>query len=123
MTIKVFIYIIVSIFLSASAQIALKLGMMKYKLHAIHAETLIQKIWLITSNFYVLTGVCLYVIGMIVWLAVLIHIDVSKAYPFVGLGFIFTMVLAYFILGEQISLIRMIGVAQIILGVILISRS
>ncbi len=123
MTIRVYIYIILSVFLSALAQIALKLGMMKYKLIALHAESLIQKIWIIATSYYVWAGLSLYVLGMIVWLAVLTNIDVSKAYPFVGLGFIFTMILAYFILGEQISLIRIIGVIQIIIGVILISRS
>jgi len=95
----------------------------KYKIVAEQAETILNKIWLIATNYYVWAGLSLYVIGMVVWLAVLIHIDVSKAYPFVGLGFIFTMVLAYFILGEQISLIRVIGVVQIIIGVILVSRS
>jgi len=123
MTIKIFLFIIGSVFLSALAQISLKLGMMKYKILAIEAETLIQKIWLIFTNFYVWGGLSLYVLGMVVWLAVLVHIDVSKAYPFVGVGFIFTMILAYFILGEQISLIRLIGVVQIIIGVILISRT
>lgn len=123
MTIKILFFIITSVFLSALAQITLKLGMMKFKVNAEYAETLLHKVWLIATNFYVLGGLGLYVLGMIVWLAVLVHIDVSKAYPFVGLGFIFTMILAYFILGEQISLIRIIGVFQIILGVILISRS
>jgi len=123
MTIKIFICIITSVFLSALAQITLKLGMTKYKLVAVDAETLIQKIWLIITNFYVWGGLSLYVLGMVVWLAVLIHIDVSKAYPFVGVGFIFTMILAYFILGEQISLIRLIGVIQVIIGVFLISRT
>lgn len=123
MTIKIFIYIVTSVFLSALAQIALKTGMMKYKLVTENAETLVQKSWLIATNIYVLAGLCLYVLGMLVWLAVLTNIDVSKAYPFVGLGFIFTMVLAYFILGEQISLIRIIGVIQIIIGVMLVSRS
>ena len=123
MTIKIFIYIVTSVFLSALAQISLKIGMMKFKLVAEHAETLIQKSWLIATNIYVLTGLSLYVLGMIVWLVVLTNVDVSKAYPFVGMGFIFTMMLAHFILGEQIGLVRVIGVVQIIIGVILISRS
>jgi len=123
MTIKIFIYIVTSVFLSALAQISLKIGMMKFKLVAEHTETLIQKSWLIATNIYVLTGLSLYVLGMIVWLVVLTNVDVSKAYPFVGMGFIFTMMLAHFILGEQIGLVRVIGVVQIIIGVILISRS
>ena len=123
MTIKIFSYIVLSVLLSAIAQITLKMGMGKYKVVAEHAETIAHKMWLIATNYYVWAGLSLYVLGMVVWLAVLIHIDVSKAYPFVGLGFIFTMFLAYFILGEQISLIRVIGVVQIIIGVILVSRS
>jgi len=123
MTIKLLIYILTSIFLSALAQITLKMGMSKYKIVSEYSETIFQKIGLIATNYYVWAGLSLYVLGMVVWLVVLVHIDVSKAYPFVGVGFIFTMILAYFILGEEISLIRMIGVAQIIIGVILISRS
>jgi len=123
MTIKIFSYIVLSVFLSALAQISLKIGMSKYKVVAEDVETIIHKIWLIVTNYYVWAGLSLYVLGMVVWLAVLIHIDVSKAYPFVGLGFIFTMLLAYFILGEQISLIRILGVIQIIIGVVLVSRS
>jgi len=123
MTIKVFLYIVSSVFLSALAQISLKLGMMKYKILAENVDTVMYKIWLIATNFYVLAGISLYVLGMIVWLYVLVHIDVSKAYPFVGLGFIFTMALAYFVLGEQINIIRMIGVVQIIIGVLLVSKS
>ena len=123
MTIKVFSYIVLSVLLSALAQITLKIGMGKYKIVAEYAENITHKIWLIATNYYVWAGLSLYVLGMVFWLAVLIHIDVSKAYPFVGLGFIFTMLLAYFILGEQISLIRVIGVVQIIIGVILVSRS
>lgn len=46
----------------------------------------------------------------------------SKAYPLVGLGFVFTVLVGY-LLGEQVTLPRVIGVALICAGVFLVGRS
>lgn len=41
--------------------------------------------------------------------------DVSKTYPLVGLGFVFTVAIGW-IIGEQITLMRALGVAFIFAG-------
>ena len=56
------------------------------------------------------------------WLGVLSQWEVSKAYPLAGLGFVLTLPIAY-LLGEQVSMSRVIGVALICAGVVLVGRS
>lgn len=51
----------------------------------------------------------------------LARLDVSMAYPFVGLGFILTMLLVFFVLGESLSTMRIVGTLLITAGVVLVS--
>jgi len=54
---------------------------------------------------------------------VLNRVPVSFAYPFVGLGFILTAVLAWTLLGEGVSAGRALGTLLVALGVVLIARA
>lgn len=114
---------ILSIALSVMAQFSLKAGMSGEGVKAILAQpksfmTLVN----ILMDKYVLGGFLLYGLGAVVWLGVLSKWDVSKAYPMVGLGFVFT-VLAGYLLGEQVTLPRVIGAALISAGVFLVGKS
>jgi drug/metabolite transporter (DMT)-like permease len=53
---------------------------------------------------------------------VLFKLDVSKAYPLVGLGFVFTAVIGA-LLGEQVTSTRVLGIVFICLGVFIVGRS
>lgn len=101
-----------SIALSVAAQFALKAGMRTPGDGLLSA--LVQPM--------VLLGFALYGLGAVVWLSVLARWDVSKAYPLVGLGFVATAVIGHFI-GEQMSLLRGLGVLLICGGVLLVARS
>jgi drug/metabolite transporter (DMT)-like permease len=65
----------------------------------------------------------MYVLGAGLWLLVLSKVDVSLAYPFVGLGFIMTMLLGWLFLHEGVGVERIIGTLLIAGGVVLVSRS
>lgn len=71
----------------------------------------------------VVGGLALYALGAIVWLFVLAKVDVSFAYPFVGLGFILTMLLGWWWLNEPVDLTRVVGTLLVASGVFLVSRS
>ena len=73
------------------------------------------------SNISILGGFTLYGLGAVAWLGVLSQWDVSKAYPLVGLGFVFTVAIGWLI-GEQVTSLRAIGVALICTGVVLVGR-
>jgi multidrug transporter EmrE-like cation transporter len=77
----------------------------------------------ILATPHILTGLGCYVFGMVVWLLVLSKVDVTLAYPFVGLGFLITLVLGVVLLGETVSVERVAGTLLIILGIVLTARS
>ena len=114
---------IISIALSVAAQFSLKAGMSGTAIKAVLAQPLgLRLLFAILTDKYVLLGFLLYGLGAIVWLGVLSKWDVSKAYPLVGLGFVFTVAIG-FIVGEAVTPSRVAGVALICAGVFLVGRS
>ncbi|PKG92999.1 hypothetical protein CXF95_29005 [Paraglaciecola sp. MB-3u-78] len=123
MTFFVFILIIISIFLSVSAQILLKNGMSSQSVTQALSSGPIDSILSIVTNISVISGLSAYVASVGFWLIVLSRMDVSKAYPFVGLGFILTMLFAYVFLNEPITLMKLVGTSFVFIGIILVSMS
>jgi len=114
---------IFSIALSSLAQIVLKQGMSSPTvLQAIASAATFPILKSIATNVFVIGGLFLYFSSAAVWLFVLAKIDVSSAYPFVGLGFILTMLLAYFIHHEPLTIYKVTGTLLITLGVVAISQ-
>ena len=114
--------ILVSVSLSVIAQILLKNGMSNPEIQQSFSSSLTAGVISIMTNFFVLGGLFAYVSSAAVWLGVLAKVDVSKAYPFVGLGFIGTMLFAYWFLSEPLTLSKIAGTILIVFGVLLISR-
>ena len=127
MTSLVFALIVVSVSLSALAQMSLKAGMAAVAgaagsgLAPGVAGGLASVLAALTQP-YVLLGLGLYGLGAFVWLLVLARLDVSLAYPFVALGFIVVMVLGALWFGEPITPTKLAGTALVGLGVWLIAR-
>jgi len=74
-------------------------------------------------NPYVLGGLACYAVSVVVWLAALSRVEVSVAYPMLSLGFALNALLAWWLLGEAVTLQRIAGIAIIIVGVTLVARS
>ena len=112
-----------SIGLSVAAQFALKAGVAEAQRVATHLEQPVLPTQIsYLAEPLVLLGLLLYALGAVAWLSVLAEWDVSKAYPIVGLGFALTAIIGY-LLGEHLTLSRMIGVGMICSGVYLVSQS
>ncbi len=122
MTLKIFVFIITSVFLSASAQISMKFGMIHPNVQrALSQPNRLDLILSIGRSPGVLFGLAMYIISVSFWLMVLGKLDVSQAYPFVGLGFIFTMFLGFLLLGETLTLHKVLGTLFVIIGVYLVN--
>ena len=130
MTVSVFLMVVLSVGLSALAQISLKAGMAAVTaaraMSGIDADaSAAGPLTALGSAFtqpYVLLGLGLYGLGAMVWMLVLAKLDVSVAYPFVALGFIVVMVLGAFVFGEPITSAKLLGTALVGVGVWLIAR-
>jgi multidrug transporter EmrE-like cation transporter len=123
MNLTIFALIISSVLLSSFAQIVLKMGMSNSEvLSALQSENTIIIIKAIITNLFIIGGLSLYFASAAVWLLVLAKVDVSFAYPFVGLGFIVTMLLAFFINGEILTTTKVLGTICIAVGIAIIAR-
>ena len=113
----IFLVALFSICLSVAAQFSLKTGMASVNAAAASGVAAWQTV---LTNSFVLFGFALYGLGALVWLQVLARWDVSKAYPLVGLGFVLTAVIGWG-MGENVTMLRLAGVALIGIGVVCIS--
>ncbi|MCW5632882.1 MAG: EamA family transporter [Rubrivivax sp.] len=124
MTLPVFGLILLSIALSALAQVVLKLGMSAAGVSRALADGGAAHVaWAVASEWRVLAGLALYLASAAAWLFVLARLQVSAAYPFVGLGFVLTLLLGWWWLGDTLSAERVLGTLLVAAGVVLIARS
>lgn len=65
----------------------------------------------------------LYVISTGLWVWALRSVDISKAYPYFALGFVFVPLFGAWLFGEVLSFRYALGVVMIIAGVIMTSSS
>lgn len=71
----------------------------------------------------VVAGLTIYVLCTLSWLLLLSRFELSFAYPFLGLSFIVALVLGVSMLGEPVSMIRIVGTILIGTGVVLVAAS
>jgi multidrug transporter EmrE-like cation transporter len=122
MNLRILILILISVSLSAVAQIALKSGMSAPSVQQALTHSPLP-LGAIASSPRVLLGLLLYAFGAVLWLLVLARLDVSLAYPFVGLGFILTMLLGFFLFDEPLGAARLAGTLLVATGIILVART
>jgi len=72
---------------------------------------------------YVWAGLALFGVSALVWLAVLSRASLSFAYPFAALTYVLILLFDHFVLEEPVSALRWGGVAFIVAGIFLISRT
>jgi drug/metabolite transporter (DMT)-like permease len=124
MSVRIFLLILLSVTISALAQVALKRGVSAVAVQAaLDRGALLEKVFVVATSPMIALGIALYGLGAVVWILVLARIDVSQAYPFVGLGFIITLAFGVFVLGENVTMTRLIGVGLVAAGIIFISQS
>jgi multidrug transporter EmrE-like cation transporter len=109
--------------LSVTAQFLIKAGMMSGAVTAALARPAgLHTAVAVIGDPRVIGGFALYTLGAIAWLGVLARWDVSKAYPLEGLGFALAVIVG-FMIGEEVTLMRILGVLLICAGVFVVSAS
>ena len=108
-----YIFLAINIIFLATGQILWKLGMSK-----IEGFNIIS----IILNPYIIFGVVLYGLATLLWLYILSKEELSLVYPLQSITYVLGTLLAIFIFHENVSLVRCIGIATIILGATLVAR-
>jgi multidrug transporter EmrE-like cation transporter len=72
---------------------------------------------------YIVTGVVCYLVSLVVWLMALSRVEVSIAYPMLSIGYVINAVAAWYLFGEAVTPMRMLGIGIIVVGVYVVARS
>jgi multidrug transporter EmrE-like cation transporter len=115
--------ILSGVLLNAAAQLFLKKGMTSLGEFAFSVAETAPALMRAAFNPYIIAGLASYAVSVLIWMLVLSRAEVSFAYPFLSVGYIVTAVAGYMLFGENLSGVRIGGIALICLGVVLISRS
>ena len=113
--------LVIAVSFGVIGQLLLKQGLTQLGEYTL--KTVLTHLPQIFSNLLVLGGFLCYLVSSILWIVVVSRVPLSYAYPMIGLGYVFVVLLSMIIFKEQVSLVRWIGVVTICLGVFLISRT
>jgi multidrug transporter EmrE-like cation transporter len=119
-------FILVSVGLAAVAQLTLKHGMNEVTHHGdipLDLGRPVDLVRRVVGNASVWGGLAIFVLSAGVWLVVLSRASLSFAYPFASLTYVLILVFDRFVLNEPVSGLRYGGVALIIAGLLLVSRT
>ncbi len=111
----------VSIGLAIAGQLLMKRGMMSFGTFPV--SQLLFNIIPMFLNPWVFTGLVAFGLSSVFWLVVLSRMELSLVYPMVSVAYVIVALLSWYFFRENLTLIRWAGIAVIVLGVVLISRS
>ncbi|RBA24868.1 EamA family transporter [Herminiimonas fonticola] len=107
--------------LTAAAQVLLKMGMSSPAIQQAMSNGMRSVYWLALTSPLIWGGMICFGASAGLWLLVLGKLEVSMAYPLISLGVVLTTLAGIFILGETVSIYKVLGVSLVIAGVLVLS--
>jgi multidrug transporter EmrE-like cation transporter len=118
------VLILTGVGLNAAAQLLLKVATRPLaEVSGFSVDTLTGSVSILSRSLPFWTGMMCYAASVCVWLAALSKAPVSTAYPMLSLGYVVVAAVSVAWLGESMNTGKMLGIALICIGVILVSRS
>jgi len=112
MNLTSFAFILTGVLLNAGAQLLLKAGT--------NAVPLGLRL---AIEPHILAGLACYGVSVVVWVIGLSKVPVSIAYPMLSIGYVINAIAAYYLLGEAVTPMRLVGIGIIVVGVFIVARS
>jgi multidrug transporter EmrE-like cation transporter len=110
--------------LNAAAQLLLKVATRPLAhFSEFSAATLADSVAILFKSLPFWSGMVCYAASVCVWLAALSKAPVSTAYPMLSLGYVVVAAVSVMWLGESMTLAKVMGIALICAGVVLVSAS
>jgi multidrug transporter EmrE-like cation transporter len=124
MSVITWLLILTGVGLNAAAQLLLKVATRPLSRFTVfNADTLSSSIQILFKSIPFWTGMLCYAASICVWLGALSKAPVSTAYPMLSLGYVVVAFASVLWLGEALSGSKVLGIALICAGVVLVSRN
>ena len=115
--------ILVAVLLGTCAQLLLKAGANLIGPVALSSDAMLAATLRFAFEPRILAGTGCYAVSLVLWILGLTRMEVSVAYPMLSIGFALNAALAWWLLGEAVTPMRMLGIGVIMVGVALVARS
>jgi len=116
--------ILTGVGLNAAAQLLLKVATKPLAhFNEFNVDVLSSSVVILFRRVPFWTGMLCYAASVCVWVAALSKAPVSTAYPMLSLGYVVVAAVSVAWLGETLTPAKMLGIALICTGVLLVSRS
>ncbi len=124
MSVITWVLILTGVALNAAAQLLLKVATRPLaQFTDFGFATLSSSVTLLAGSAWFWAGMMCYGASLCAWLAALSRAPVSVAYPMLSLGYVVVAGVSVLWLGEPLSSGKILGIALICGGVVLVSRS
>lgn len=118
-----FSLLMTGVLLNAGAQLLLKAGTNSVGVFEFSRDNIVPIGWKLATEPHIVGGLGCYVISVIVWVMALSRVEVSIAYPLLSVGYVVNALAAWYLFGEAVTGMRLAGIAIIIIGVCVVTRS
>ena len=116
--------ILTSVTLAAVAQLTLKTGVNHVKPPGgADLELSGSSLRSLLTSPIVWVGLLLFGLSAVVWLFALSRASLSFAYPFASLSYVLILIFGRLVLHEQVTPLRLAGVALIVAGIVLVAQT
>ncbi|OUM01553.1 SMR family transporter [Variovorax sp. JS1663] len=122
MTLTAFSIILAGVLLNSAAQLMLKAGAQALGTVAFNGASLFAAGWSAATQPWILVGLCCYFVSAGLWILALTRVDVTVAYPMLSMGYVIAALLAWHFFGEALTASRVVGIAIILVGVVVLGR-
>lgn len=119
MTPQEFGLLLISVISSSLGQFCLKLGALQ--LGRVTGDNFLGHVLRIATTPALLAGLAAYGVGAISYILLLTRVKLSVAAPSASLIYFASVLMGYFVFGEALPPVRLLGLGFIVLGVILVT--
>jgi drug/metabolite transporter (DMT)-like permease len=78
-------------------------------------------LWQALSSYWILVAIAVEVVTFFIWMNVLAELDLSRAFPLSGISYVLIIATGWFVFGERVVTLQVIGSGLILTGVWLIA--
>lgn len=113
------ILILLSVLLNCAAQLMIRKGMLIEG--EVGMQNLLSHLGSMITNVWLWGAMICFLGSILLWIVVLSRVEVSYAYVFNSIGYVVLTVCAYWLFDESISVYKIVGMAVVIVGLIIMS--
>jgi drug/metabolite transporter (DMT)-like permease len=116
----IYLLLLIAICLTVTGEVMLKLGMNAVRTEVGAFAPSLPVLVRTFTEWRVVLGFALIFSGALFWLGVISRADFSFAYPLLALSYVVALIPAWLVLGETVTLNRIVGALVVVAGALII---